>query len=94
MWVELASTVRPCLYVGIPTSHWRNWGSDLVTFACIVKFIRRYKSSLGHERSLSHIMKTLVQDSTIYFFIMMTFNIAMLTYAVMARASMKNFPLV
>jgi len=67
---------------------------DLVTFVCIVKFIRRYKSSLGHERSLSHLLKTLIQDSTIYFFIMMTFNIAMLTYAVMARASLKNFPLV
>lgn len=66
----------------------------MVAFVCIAMFIRRYRASLGHEHTLSHLMKTLIQDSTIYFFIMMTFNIAVLTYAVMARASMKNFPLV
>lgn len=39
-------------------------------------------------------MRTLVQDSSIYFFIMLTFSVAMLVYAIMARASLKNFPLV
>ena len=65
-----------------------------MTFVCIAMFIRRYRVSLGREHTLSYLMRTLIQDSTIYFFIMMTFNMAVLTYAVMARASMKNFPLV
>jgi len=80
---------------------WTEWAyvagvglSDLVTFACIVAFIIQLKKNLGQQHTLSHLMKTLIQDSTIYFFIMLTFNAAMLAYAIMARASMKNFPLV
>jgi len=57
-------------------------------------FIRELRVSFGEERKLSRLVKTLIKDSTIYFFIMLTFNVAMLTYAVMARASLKNFPLV
>ena len=67
---------------------------DLATFVCIVAFIKKLRASLGQAHTLSHLMRTLVQDSTIYFFIMLTFNVAMLVYAVMARASLKNFPLV
>jgi hypothetical protein len=67
---------------------------DMATFVCIVVFIKRVKASLGQAHSLSHLMKTLIQDSTIYFFIMLTFNVAMLVYGVMARESLKNFPLV
>lgn len=94
MLPELASAVRVPVSI-TESSHLTCHGVlDLVTFACIVAIIRKLKSSLGQERSLSHLMKTLIQDSTIYFFIMLTFNAAMLTYAVMARASLKNFPLV
>ena len=67
---------------------------DLAAFVCILVFIKRLRATLGHAHTLSHLMKTLIQDSTIYFFIMLTFNVAMLVYAVMARASLKNFPLV
>ena len=67
---------------------------DLATFVCIVAFIKKLRANLGQAHTLSHLMRTLVQDSTIYFFIMLTFNVAMLVYAVMARASLKNFPLV
>lgn len=67
---------------------------DLATFICIIAFIKKLRATLGHTHTLSHLMKTLVQDSTIYFFIMLTFNVAMLVYALMARASLKNFPLV
>lgn len=67
---------------------------DLVTFVCIVACIKKFKANLGQAHTMSHLMKTLVKDSTIYFFIMLTFNVAMLVYAVMARASLKNFPLV
>jgi len=67
---------------------------DLATFVCIVAFIKKLRAALGQAHTLSHLMKTLIQDSTIYFFIMLTFNVAMLVYAVMARASLKNFPLV
>ena len=72
----------------------RTWRLDLATFACIIVFIRELRVTFGQERKLSHLVKTLIQDSTVYFFIMLTFNVAMLTYAVMARASLKNFPLV
>lgn len=67
---------------------------DLATFVCIVAFIKKMRANLGQEHTLSHLMKTLIKDSTVYFFIMLTFNVAMLVYAVMARASLKNFPLV
>lgn len=49
---------------------------------------------LGQAHTLSHLMKTLIQDSTIYFFVMLTFNAGALAYAVVARGSLKNFPLV
>lgn len=74
-------------------THASEW-LDLATFVCIVAFIKKLRASLGQAHTLSHLMKTLIQDSTIYFFIMLTFNVAMLVYAVMARASLKNFPLV
>jgi len=49
---------------------------------------------MGQRHTLSHLMKTLVQDSSIYFFIILTFSLMVLVYAVMARTSLKNFPLV
>ena len=67
---------------------------DFATFICIILFVKKLKADLGQAHTLSHLMKTLIQDSTIYFFIMLTFNVAMLVYGVMARASLKNFPLV
>lgn len=54
----------------------------------------KLKTALGQRHTLSHLFKTLIQDSTTYFFIVLTFNITMLVYAVMARATLKNFPLV
>jgi len=78
---------------GIATPSLHALRPDLATFVCIVVFTRRFKAAVGQERTLSHLVKTLIQDSTIYFFIMMTFNVAMLVYAVMARATLKNLPL-
>ena len=66
----------------------------MAAFTCILAFIIKIKSALGQQHTLSHLLKTLVQDSSIYFFVMLTFSLTVLVYAVMARASLKNFPLV
>jgi hypothetical protein len=86
--------VRAHLWDGVATSRLRALLSDLATFACILAFAIKLKTALGNQHTLSHLMKTLIQDSTVYFFVMLTFNAAMLVYAIVARASLKNFPLV
>jgi len=80
---------------------WTEWAyvagvaiCDLATFACLVVFVVQLKRAMGQRHTLSHLLKTLVEDSTIYFSIMLLFNVAVLVYAVMARESLKNFPLV
>ncbi|KAF9785547.1 hypothetical protein BJ322DRAFT_1063781 [Thelephora terrestris] len=100
--VKLLDIPLPAFHVcAMDAPLWTEWAyvtgvaiCDMATFVCIVVFIKRVKASLGQAHSLSHLMKTLIQDSTIYFFIMLTFNVAMLVYGVMARESLKNFPLV
>lgn len=82
------------LWTGVQHSTYVPEWLDLATFVCIVTFIKKLRVTLGQAHTLSHLMKTLVKDSTVYFFIMLTFNVAMLVYGVMARASLKNFPLV
>ncbi|KAF9650517.1 hypothetical protein BDM02DRAFT_3112040 [Thelephora ganbajun] len=67
---------------------------ELSTFACIVAFIRKLNASLGQEGALSHLTETLIQDSTVYFCTMLTFDAIVLVYVVMGEESLKNFPLV
>ena len=94
MWARSPSAVRVHPSLRITASHLCALRPDLAAFTCILAFVIRLKSALGQRHTLSHLMKTLLQDSSIYFFIMLTFSLTVLVYAVMARASLKNFPLV
>jgi len=90
--VAICGTCPPL--VGIATCHLHASWPDLAAFTCIIAVIIKIKSVLGQKHTLSHLMKTLVQDSSIYFFTVLTFSLTLLVYAVRARASLKNFPLV
>lgn len=66
----------------------------MAAFTCIFVVVIKLRATVGQRHTLSHLMKTLVKDSTIYFLIVLTLNVGMLVYAIVARATLKNYPLV
>ena len=84
----------PTLSDGIATSHRHASLPDMAAFTCIFVVIIKLIATVGQRHTLLHLMKTLIRDSTIYFLIVLTLNIAMLVYAIIARATLKNYPLV
>ena len=58
--------------------------SDLIAFVCIVVFILKLEARNGQSR-MTQLMRTFVQDGTLYFFTMMGFHIAMVFFVFFAR---------
>ena len=58
--------------------------ADLVTLICIVVFVLKLKAGHGQSR-MTRLMRTILQDGVLYFFVMSTFHIAMVVFAVIGR---------
>lgn len=48
---------------------------DLITFVCIVAFVFKFNAKHGQSR-MTRLMRTILQDSILYFFVMAAFHIA------------------
>ena len=53
----------------------RSHSTDLVTFVCIIVFVLKLKAKHGRPH-MSRLMRTILQDGVMYFFVMATFHIA------------------
>ena len=84
----------PTLSDGIATSHQHASLPDMAAFTCIFVVIIKLMTTVGQRHTLLHLMKALIRDSTIYFLIVLTLNVAMLVYAIIARVTLENYPLV
>ena len=49
--------------------------ADLIAFVCLVAFVLNFKSDHGQLR-MTRLMRTILQDGTLYFFVMAAFHIA------------------
>ena len=49
--------------------------ADLIAFVCLVGFVINFKSDHGQLR-MTRLMRTILQDGTLYFFVMAAFHIA------------------
>ena len=58
--------------------------TDLVTFVCIVVFVFKLKADHGQSR-MTRLMRTILQDGILYFFVMVGFHIAMALFTVFSR---------
>jgi len=86
--VGLQVTGRACRYL-FPTSPPQKSGkltfsTDLITFICIVVFILKLKAGYGQSR-MNRLMRTILQDGVLYFFVMAAFHIAMVFFAFLGR---------
>ena len=63
--------------------------TDLVTPVCIVVFVLRLKANHGQTR-MNRLLRTILQDGVLYFFIMAGFHIAMVLFAFFARVEMQE----
>ena len=68
-------------FVSVQESHTR---LDLVTFACIVAFAFKFKAERG-QRRMTKLMRTILQDGVLYFFVMAGFHIAMVFSTAFSR---------
>ena len=66
---------------------------DLVTFICIVVFVLKFKAGYGQSR-MTRLMRTILQDGVLYFFVMAGFHIAMIFLAVIGRVIRAFLPFV
>ena len=57
--------------------------TDLIAFVCIVVFVSKLKAENGQSR-MTRLMRAILQDGVLYFFVMMGFHIAMLLVTVFA----------
>ena len=57
-----------------------------MTFVCLVVFILRLKADHGQSR-MSQLMRTMLQDGILYFFVMAGFHIAMMCFTVLAKVA-------
>ena len=58
--------------------------TDLITFVCIVVFVLKLKAGYGQSR-MNRLMRTILQDGVLYFFIMVAFHIAMVFFVFFGR---------
>ena len=63
---------------------------DFVTFVCIVIFIFKLKADHGQSR-MTRLMRAILGDGTLYFFVMVGFHVAMALFTVFSRVI--NLPL-
>jgi len=59
--------------------------TDLVSFICIVILVLKLKAGFGQSR-LTRLMRTILQDGVLYFFVMAAFHIAMVFFAFFVRS--------
>ena len=64
--------------------------ADVVAFVCLVAFIFKLKADQGQSR-MTHLMRTVLQDGILYFFVMAGFHIAMLFFTIVGKVAL--FPL-
>ena len=57
--------------------------TDLIAFACIVVFISKLKAGNGQSR-MTRLMRTILQDGILYFFVLVGYQIAKLFVTVYA----------
>ena len=57
---------------------------DLVAFACVIVFIFKLKADRGQSR-MTRLMRTILQDGVLYFFVMAGFHIAMMSFTAFER---------
>ena len=60
--------------------------TDLVTFVCIIIFTLKLKANHGQSR-MSRLLRTILQDGVLYFFVMAGFHIAMALSVFFGRVS-------
>jgi len=61
---------------------------DLATFAMIVHYAIRSKSQYG----MSHIIKRILEDTTIYFFVMAMCHLVLVLFVILEKATVKLLP--
>ena len=64
--------------------------TDIIAFVCLVVFIFKLKADQGQSR-MTRLMRTLLQNGILYFFIMTGFHIAMLFFTI--KGKVKKSPL-
>ena len=85
--VQVAGRVRRYLLpIFLQMSRKSHILTDLVTFVCIVVFVLRLKANHGQTR-MNRLLRTILQDGVLYFFIMAGFHIAMVLFAFFARVA-------
>ena len=67
-----------------------NIHTDLITFICVVVFVLKLKTGYGQSR-MNRLMRTILQDGILYFFVMAVFHIAMVFFAFFGRVIMFAF---
>lgn len=58
--------------------------TDLVAFVCIVVFVLKLKADNGQSR-MTRLMRTILQDGVLYFFVMAVLHIAMMSFTAFAK---------
>ena len=58
--------------------------TDFVAFVCLVVFIFKLKADQGQSR-MTRLMRTLLQNGILYFFVMMGFHVAMLAFTIAGK---------
>jgi len=86
---------QACIFTAAETPEWAYRSqvalTDLIAFVCIVTFVSKLKADFGQSR-MTRVMRTILQDGILFFFVMAGFHIAMLFFTLLGRPSVRNFP--
>jgi len=86
---------RACIFSAPQSAEWAYRSqvafADVITFGCICAFIFKFRAGSGQSR-MTRLMRTVVQDAFLYFFVMAGFHIVMVFFTFLARPSIRSFP--
>ena len=70
-WLRSLVSINPCS----TDANGSHTAADLIAFVCLVAFVLSFKSDHGRIR-MTRLTRTMLQDGTLYFFVMTAFHIA------------------